>query len=191
MKKPIVRRDLVRIMQELDQPAIVEPEPEPAPVEEVPEPAPVEEVPEPDAQDGRVMRVLAAEDNRTNRLVFGKMVKHLNIELRFAENGREAVEAYREFRPDMIFMDISMPEMDGKEATRTIREIEADAGGTTHVPVVALTAHAMDGDDTEILAAGLDYYLTKPLRKAAITEKVLELAPDFVLPVLPEESIAI
>ncbi len=141
-------------------------------------------------QDQRKMRILAAEDNKTNQLVFRKMVKHLDIELQFANNGVEAVAAYLEFRPDMIFMDISMPEMDGKEATRTIRGIEAEEGGNSHVPIVALTAHAMEGDDTEILASGLDYYLTKPLRKAAITEKVLEFVPEFVLPVLESEAIA-
>ncbi|PIE16411.1 MAG: hypothetical protein CSA68_02870 [Rhodobacterales bacterium] len=131
----------------------------------------------------RKMKVLAAEDNKTNRLVFGKMVKDLNIELEFAHNGLQAVEKFQSFKPDMIFMDISMPEMDGKEATRTIRELE-QSHNLGHVPVVALTAHAMTGDDTEILAAGLDHYLTKPLRKAAICGKITELAPTDVQPVL-------
>ena len=90
---------------------------------------------------GRAMRVLAAEDNRTNRLVFSKMVAALDIELRFAGNGVEAVEGHRDFAPDLIFMDISMPEMDGKAATRCIREAEAGTG--RHVPIVAMTAHAM------------------------------------------------
>ncbi len=138
----------------------------------------------PGAAAARRMRVLAAEDNRTNQLVFSKMVKDLEIDLRFANNGREAVEAYREFRPDMIFMDISMPEMDGKEATRAIREIEKETGD--HVPIVALTAHAMEGDGQEIMAAGLDHYLTKPLRKAAIIGKIEELRPEGAMPVLPE-----
>ena len=124
----------------------------------------------------RRMRVLAAEDNKTNQLVFRKMVKELNIELKFACNGLEAVEAFQTFRPDLIFMDISMPMMDGKEATARIRSIEADTGG--HTPVVALTAHAMAGDSEGILAAGLDHYLTKPLRKALIHEKIRACAPD-------------
>jgi len=134
--------------------------------------------------DLRKMKVLAAEDNKTNQLVFRKMVKDLNIELEFANNGLIAVEKFKSFQPDMIFMDISMPEMDGKEATRTIRGIE-DKDGLPHVPIVALTAHAMAGDDAEILAAGLDYYLTKPLRKATICEKISELAPETVLPIMP------
>ena len=135
------------------------------------------------AQEARKMRVLAAEDNKTNQLVFRKMVKDLNIDLVVANNGLEAVEQFNIFQPDMIFMDISMPMMDGKEATHAIREIEKK-DKLARVPIVALTAHAMAGDDAEILKAGLDYYLTKPLRKAAICDKVVALMPDDVLPVL-------
>lgn len=127
------------------------------------------------------MRVLAAEDNRTNQLVFAKMVKDIDIDLRFANNGREAVEMYQSWRPDLIFMDISMPEMDGREATRAIRVIE---NGRSHVPIVALTAHAMDGDGTEILAAGMDKYMTKPLRKSAILEVMAAFCPAEVRPVV-------
>ena len=86
----------------------------------------------------------------------------LPLTLRFANNGLEAVEAFRTQRPDLIFMDISMPQMDGKDATRAIRALEGDG---PHVPVIAVTAHAMAGDRETILAAGLDDYLTKPLRK--------------------------
>ncbi|MEX0304475.1 MAG: ATP-binding protein [Leisingera sp.] len=131
----------------------------------------------------RRMRVLAAEDNRTNQLVFRKMVKELNIEVQFANNGLEAVEAFKTFGPDLIFMDISMPLMDGKEATGEIRRIEGGTGG--HVPIVALTAHAMAGDSDGILAAGLDHYLTKPLRKALIHEKIRAFAPEDAQPLEP------
>jgi CheY-like chemotaxis protein len=129
------------------------------------------------------MRILAAEDNKTNQLVLRKMVKDLNIDLCFARNGFEAVEAFTEFKPDMIFMDISMPKMDGKEATEKIRALEREIGG--HVPIIALTAHAMDGDSDGILGSGLDHYMTKPLRKAAIYEQVCNYCPDEVQPVLP------
>ena len=132
------------------------------------------------AAGGRAMRVLAAEDNRTNRLVFSKMVAALDIELRFAGNGVEAVEEHRDFAPDLIFMDISMPEMDGKAATRCIREAEAETG--RHVPIVAMTAHAMGGDEAEILAAGLDRYMSKPLSKAAITAEIAAACPTGVRP---------
>jgi signal transduction histidine kinase/CheY-like chemotaxis protein len=128
----------------------------------------------------RRMRVLAAEDNRTNQLVFRKMVKELDIDLKFAGNGLEAVELYQSFQPDLIFMDISMPKMDGKEATQEIRRIEAQTGA--HVQIVALTAHAMDGDSEGILASGLDHYLTKPLRKALIHEKIRAYRPTDAAP---------
>lgn len=147
----------------------------------VDEPTQTEQQPDHDAP--RLMRILAAEDNKTNQLVFRKMVKDLNIDIRFANNGLEAVEAYKDFSPDLIFMDISMPTMDGKEATVEIRKIESQTG--THVPIVALTAHAMDGDSEGILAAGLDFYLTKPLRKALIHERIAQHIPDEAQPVQP------
>ena len=132
------------------------------------------------APDPRRMRILAAEDNKTNQLVFSKMLKHLELDITFANNGREAVEKFRSLRPHLIFMDISMPEMDGKEATREIRKIER-AEGLERVPICALTAHAMDGDDQGILEAGLDFYLTKPLRKQAITERIRAHVPEGVV----------
>ncbi len=134
------------------------------------------------AASPRPMRVLAAEDNRTNQLVFRKMVKELPIDLRFAGNGHEAVEQFTSFRPDLIFMDISMPGMDGKQATAAIRAQERLTGG--HVPIVALTAHAMDGDGEEILAAGLDHYMTKPLRKALILDCIAQHCPADAAPTL-------
>ena len=152
LQKPLSRSDLFAALSDLPDMA---PLPDTAP----PVPAP-----------SRPLRVLAAEDNRTNQLVFRKMIKDLDVELRFAANGEEAVEAHREFAPDLIFMDISMPGMDGKEATRLIRQAEADTGA--HVPIIAMTAHAMDGDREEIMACGLDDYLTKPLRKTAIHERI-------------------
>jgi signal transduction histidine kinase/CheY-like chemotaxis protein len=138
--------------------------------------------------NNRQMRILAAEDNKTNQLVFGKMLKNLDIELVFANNGREAIELYESFQPDLIFMDISMPEVDGKEATRAIRKLENETTG--RAPIVALTAHAMAGDDQEILAAGLDHYMTKPLRKATIIDRILASQPDNCRSVLSEVPLA-
>jgi signal transduction histidine kinase/ActR/RegA family two-component response regulator len=144
------------------------------------------DVPAPDQP--RRMRVLAAEDNKTNQLVFRKMLKDCDIDIRMANNGREAVEMYRAERPDLIFMDISMPEMDGREATRAIREIEAKGHGG-RVPIIALTAHAMAGDEVSILAAGMDHYMTKPLRKADIVGRVVEFCPEEVRPAVPDEAL--
>ncbi|MEM6482724.1 MAG: response regulator, partial [Pseudomonadota bacterium] len=134
--------------------------------------APVEN----EAQSERQMRVLAAEDNKTNRLVFSKMLKAADIDLQFAENGVEAVELFQSFQPDLIFMDISMPEMDGKQAATKIRELENGSG--THIPIVAMTAHAMDGDADAILASGIDFYLTKPLRKGDLYERLSAAADE-------------
>ncbi len=131
-------------------------------------PQDTERKPEPDTRKSRQMRVLAAEDNRTNRLVFEKMVKGLNIDLAFATNGEEAIAKVQTFEPDLVFMDISMPKIDGKEATRTIRKTEKD----THIPIVALTAHALQGDQSDILEAGLDTYLTKPFKKELIIAEI-------------------
>ena len=137
----------------------------------------------------RLMRILAAEDNKTNRLVFSKMLKSQNIDLKFAQDGREAVALYQSFEPDLVFMDISMPHMDGKQATQAIRALEKDSG--RRVPIVALTAHAMSGDDKDTLAAGLDEYLTKPLRKPQIIDQIIAMRPDMVedpCPPLPNQA---
>ena len=164
LNKPLLRSELFRVLQSLSATSA-----------------------EATAAPGtRQMRVLAAEDNRTNQLVFRKMTKDLDIDLVFAANGREAVELFKSFQPDMIFMDISMPEMDGRDAARAIRRLEA--GSNAHVPIVALTAHAMAGDAAGILAAGIDHYLTKPLRRAAITERIVALRPANVRPVMPEDA---
>ncbi len=189
-KRPFLREDLICWLKSSEtgrqtdvvphEDVVASPELGDADAEKTSE-TPVED-PKPDTP--RKMRILAAEDNKTNRLVFGKMVKALNVELQFACDGEEAVEAYSSFQPDLIFMDISMPRMDGKHATRAIRKLEAESG--KHVPIVALTAHAMSGDDQEILSAGLDHYMTKPLRKPHIIEKIVSLCPEEVEPPCPD-----
>ncbi|WP_300032836.1 response regulator [uncultured Roseobacter sp.] len=146
--------------------------------------APAEEAPPEEPATPRQMRVLAAEDNKTNRLVFSKMVKTLDIDLKFACDGIEAVEEWQSFEPDLIFMDISMPRLDGKGAAKEIRKLEKDSG--TRVPIVALTAHAMAGDEKEILAAGLDHYMTKPLRKPEIIARILAHCPEGAISPVPE-----
>lgn len=130
------------------------------------------------------LRVLAAEDNRTNQLVLSRMLKDLPLRITFAGNGREAVDAFTADPPDLVFMDISMPEMDGKEATRRIRAWEV-AQGRPRTPMIALTAHALAGDAEDILAAGLDLYLTKPLRKADILGAIDTACPGRLSPPAP------
>jgi signal transduction histidine kinase/CheY-like chemotaxis protein len=133
----------------------------------------------------RLMQVLVAEDNRTNRMVVEKMLKSLNIDLVFAENGHEAVDRFQWDKPDIVFTDISMPGMDGKEAARRIRALEAETKAG-RCPIIAITAHAMEGDADDILAAGIDYYLTKPVKKAELVEHILAALPPGVQPVQPE-----
>jgi signal transduction histidine kinase/CheY-like chemotaxis protein len=182
LQKPIPRHDLYSKLANLGM-RPVHPEPETTVLQDtvgaVDPPLDIPVVPK--SSDARLMRILAADDNKTNQLVFRKMVKDLHIELIFANNGIEAVEAYQSFAPDLIFMDISMPKMDGKEATQKIRALEASSGA--HVPIVALTAHAMDGDEQGVLDAGLDHYMTKPLRKMAIYDRVALHCPDEAIPV--------
>ncbi|MFD2739628.1 response regulator [Sulfitobacter aestuarii] len=135
----------------------------------------------------RRLRILAAEDNKTNQLIFRKMIKDLDIDLAIAANGEEAVAQFSSFEPDLIFMDISMPRMDGKEATAAIRARESEIGG--HVPIIALTAHAMAGDDAAILAAGLDQYMTKPLRKPQIIEIIRNAWTEQMRPLTPVPAV--
>lgn len=121
-----------------------------------------------------LLRLLAAEDNKTNQLVFSKMVQGQGLDLRFAANGQEALDMAQAWQPDLIFMDISMPVMDGQEATRRIRALP---GPLAKVPIIAMTAHAMDGDREVIMACGMTAYLTKPLRKQEILDAIAACRP--------------
>ncbi len=175
MQKPVPRRVLFSMLESLGPMAPSEHEPVAAPDSH------------PTAT--RLMRVLAAEDNKTNQLVLRKMLAHMTLDLQFANNGEEAVALYQSFAPDLIFMDISMPKMDGKDATRAIRALEKNSGAA--VPIVALTAHAMDDEETAIMAAGLNHYLTKPLRKDALEKQVLAACPQGAQPPLVVKAVAL
>ncbi|SFI61954.1 response regulator [Celeribacter neptunius] len=114
------------------------------------------------------MRVLIAEDNRTNRLLIRKYLSGLSVEIIEAENGLRAVDLFREHRPDLILMDMSMPEMDGLQAARTIRALPRP-----QVPIVALTANAYASDREACLAAGMDDFLAKPVNKEALLRTLI------------------
>ncbi len=119
------------------------------------------------------LRVLIAEDNRTNQIVIKSMLKKEQMTLKFANNGKLAVEAFEGEKPDLILMDISMPEMDGLSATRAIRTLEGSVK-KEHCPIIALTANAMAGDRETCLDAGMDDYLAKPVNKTALLKLIAQ-----------------
>lgn len=109
-------------------------------------------------------RLLIAEDNPDSRLLLRKLLEPLGFELREAANGQEAVTLFDQWHPHLIWMDIRMPVMDGLEATRQIRQ--TDAG--THTRIIAVTAHALEEERSEILAAGCDDFIRKPYKDVEI-----------------------
>ncbi len=160
LPKPLLWRDLIAAIAGREKTA--------------PRPKSHQALPQTVASTTRPLRVLYAEDNKTNQLVFTKMVKSLPLELHVAENGRQAVKMHETLRPDVIFMDVSMPEMDGREATQLIR---ASSFGRD-VPIIALTAHAMQEEIDRIMAAGMNAMLTKPLKKAELLAALRDHAPE-------------
>jgi signal transduction histidine kinase/CheY-like chemotaxis protein len=116
--------------------------------------------------------ILLVEDNPANMRVTQALLETLGCRVTPARNGLEAVGAYRGNTFDLVLMDCQMPEMDGYEATRAIRQIESF--GDRRTPIVALTAHAMEGSREASLASGMDDQITKPLTMAALTAKLLE-----------------
>jgi PAS domain S-box-containing protein len=118
----------------------------------------------------RPLRIILAEDNLANqKLAVGVLTKQGHT-VRVAPTGRDALEMWRSTPCDVILMDVQMPDMDGFEATHAIREAERQLGG--RVPIIAMTAHAMKGDRERCLAAGMDEYLSKPIRSRQIAEKL-------------------
>jgi signal transduction histidine kinase/DNA-binding response OmpR family regulator len=114
--------------------------------------------------------VLVAEDNEVNQLVFSQILDGLGLSYRIAANGRIATELYRTHRPRLVLMDVSMPDMNGFEATRAIRLDESGTGRRT--PIVGVTAHALKGDREKCLEAGMDDYLSKPISPNMLAAKI-------------------
>jgi signal transduction histidine kinase/DNA-binding response OmpR family regulator len=124
---------------------------------------------------GRPLRVLIADDNPTNRLVAARMLKEFDIQTDAACDGAEAVTAAGRFNYDLILMDVRMPEMDGLQATRTIR---ARGGRLSTVPIVAFTANAFPEDIAACQEAGMNDFVVKPARKKAMVEAILRVLPE-------------
>jgi CheY-like chemotaxis protein len=128
-----------------------------------------------DARDpATFLTVLLAEDNRVNQRLTTRLLEKRGHRVVMTANGREALEALAKDSYDLVLMDMQMPEMDGFEATSALREKEKKKGDGVHQPVIALTAHAMKGDRERCQAAGVDGYLTKPIRTHEL-DAILEI----------------
>ena len=129
---------------------------------------------EPVAESQRPLKVLLAEDNHVNQRLAIRLLDKRGHSVRVVDNGRSALEAAAKESFDIILMDVQMPEMDGFVATAAIRS--AEKSGLRHIPIVAMTAHAMKGDRERCLAAGMDAYVSKPLK----VEELFQVIDDLV-----------
>ncbi|MAI96784.1 MAG: two-component system response regulator [Synechococcus sp. MED650] len=117
--------------------------------------------------------ILLVEDNEMNRDMLSRRLKRKGFELIYAGDGVEAVESAKQNLPSLILMDVSLPEMDGLEATKLIKRDPA----TENIPIIALTAHAMEGDRERCLAAGCNDYDTKPIELSRLLDKMKTFLP--------------
>lgn len=124
---------------------------------------------------GKNYRVLLAEDNRINQKVAATFLKKLGYEVEIANNGKEVLEFYKKQPFDFILMDIQMPEMGGFQATGNIRKIETGSKSGDHIPIIAMTAHAMKGDKERCLQAGMDNYISKPISLDKLSSKISQV----------------
>jgi signal transduction histidine kinase/CheY-like chemotaxis protein len=120
-------------------------------------------------------RILLAEDNLVNQKVARSLLEKMNFRVDVVADGLAAISAWQTGKFDLIIMDCQMPQMDGYAATREIRRLEA---GNSHIPIVALTAHAMKGDEEKCRAAGMDDYLSKPIDRAKLDASLERLLPS-------------
>ena len=148
------------------------------------------------ADGSRTLKVLLAEDNLVNQKLATRLLEKRNHSVTVVENGREALDALEKCNYDLVLMDMQMPDMDGFEATRILREQEKSTG--KHQPVIAMTALAMTGDRDRCMAAGLDGYISKPIRPQELDETLdIFLAPKEVratmsnLPLVPNNSVEV
>jgi len=114
------------------------------------------------------MKILLVEDNEMNRDMLSRRLLRKGFEVVMAVDGGQAVSMAESEHPDLILMDMSLPVIDGWEATRRVKAAEA----TAHIPIIALTAHAMSGDREKALEAGCDDYDTKPIEMPRLLEKI-------------------
>ena len=118
------------------------------------------------------LQILVCEDNEVNQIVFTQTLESTNFDFKIASNGEMGVEYYKKYSPKIILMDVSMPKLNGLDATKAIRDLEVDTG--RHAIIIGVTAHAINGDRERCLEAGMDDYLPKPISPEALIRKVTE-----------------
>ena len=114
--------------------------------------------------------ILVAEDNEVNQIVVEQILLEAGMDYKIVENGQLAVDAYKDSIPDLVLMDVSMPVMNGLEATEAIRSLETESGSRT--PIIGLTAHALKGDREVCIKAGMDDYMSKPISPDALIARI-------------------
>ncbi|HEV3310162.1 MAG TPA: response regulator, partial [Chloroflexota bacterium] len=131
----------------------------------------------------RSLRILLAEDNPVNQLVASRLLEKHGHRVVTSGNGHQALDRLEKEHFDLILMDVEMPEIDGFEATATIRKTEETTGA--RIPIIAMTAHALKGDRERCLAAGMDGYVSKPIQPEALFEAIEALFPGTTRPLAP------
>ncbi len=118
--------------------------------------------------------ILATENNDVNQIVVEQILIDAGHSYVIVENGKLALEQFKAERPDLVLMDVSMPEMNGLEATEAMRAAERETGDGVHTPIIGVTAHAMKGDKEMCLEAGMDDYMPKPVSPDALQAKIAD-----------------
>lgn len=126
--------------------------------------------PAPQKRTAEFVDVLVAEDNEVNQIVFTQILQGTGLSFLVVDNGEEAVAAWERYTPRIIMMDVSMPVMNGHQATQTIRARENGQGH--RVPIIGVTAHALESDRELCLDAGMDDYMSKPISPELLEEKI-------------------
>jgi CheY-like chemotaxis protein len=119
-------------------------------------------------------KILIVEDNELSRDMLSRRLRRKGYEVLVATDGQEGIAMAQRELPDLVLMDLSLPDLDGWEATRRLKTNEK----TAHIPVIALTAHAMSGDREKALEAGCDDYDTKPIDLRRLLSKMVRWVPD-------------
>ncbi|NLR96842.1 response regulator [Rhizobium sp. P38BS-XIX] len=129
-------------------------------------------------QPANAIDVLVAEDNEVNQIVFTQILQATGLRFLVVENGQAAVDAWRQLRPSLILMDVSMPVMNGHQATRMIRQMETEAGYGWHIPIIGVTTQALDVDRAMCMEAGMDDCLSKPISPELLEAKIQRWLDD-------------